>query len=237
LRPQAILPGADEWAYAICRFGFARLSSHDLDTAPPRELCRYSAPELLAGVVSPASDWWSLGVILLEKLTQGACFEGIRDQAFLMDVVANGGADIPAGLGEEARLLLRGLLAVDLNVRWGWEYRSLGGENRARRRRATRDDASRRHRAAAKPSGRLQIRARCGRAENWPGRAIRWRAQILTWRTSRQAGGVLGHSHGDVAAERDTHLTLELKILNGIAAVVAAADPGLLLQHPWRDLR
>jgi len=119
LRPNAIVPGPED-AWTICRFGFARLTSHDLDTASPHELSRYSAPELLVGAVSPASDWWSLGVILLEKLTQGACFEGVSDQAFLMDVVANG-AHIPAALGEEARLLLRGLLARDRNVRWQWE--------------------------------------------------------------------------------------------------------------------
>src|SRR5262249_38699314 len=82
LRPHAIVPGPED-AYTVCRFGFACLSYHDLDTATPHELSRYSAPELLVGAVSPASDWWSLGIILLEKLTQGACFDGVNDQAFL----------------------------------------------------------------------------------------------------------------------------------------------------------
>ncbi|MEQ1611437.1 MAG: AAA domain-containing protein [Hyphomicrobiaceae bacterium] len=120
LRPEAIIPGEEPSTFALCRFGCALLSSHDLDTATPHELTRYMAPEVLAGAVSPASDWWSVGIILLEKLTQGACFEGISDQAFLMNVVANG-ADIPAELDEVSRLLLRGLLVRDRTSRWKWE--------------------------------------------------------------------------------------------------------------------
>ena len=244
LRPQAILPGADECAYAICRFGFARLSSHDLDTAPPRELCRYSAPELLAGVVSPASDWWSLGVILLEKLTQGACFEGIRDQAFLMDVVANG-ADIPAGLGEEARLLLRGLLARDRNARWGWEdieAWARGEPRPAPEEGKPRDDAE----AGAIELGGKTFRTpskyalAAGRAENWPeARDQMARGAVLTWLEDFPTGEATCSAIRTVmrreGLDDDARLTLGLKILNRNMPLVHAGDlvtPGWLLQHP-----
>lgn len=120
LRPEAfLLAGDDPSAVAICRFGQARLSNRDLDTAVPSELTRYTAPECLAGAVTPAADWWSLGIVLLERLTKGVCFEGINDQAYLMSVVAHG-VELPAGIPEEFALLLRGLLFRDRAKRWQW---------------------------------------------------------------------------------------------------------------------
>jgi hypothetical protein len=113
LRPDAILIRHPNFLeITISRFGATRLSTHDLDTAPPFELSRYMAPEALAGAIASASDWWSLGIVILEKLTGGACFEGISDQAFLMHVVASG-AEIPTEFSDELRLLLRGLLTRD----------------------------------------------------------------------------------------------------------------------------
>ena len=37
-----------------------------------------------------ASDWWSLGIILLELVTDGACFAGVHDRAFLLHLVTRG---------------------------------------------------------------------------------------------------------------------------------------------------
>src|SRR5208337_3681468 len=120
IRPGTVLHSDAAGTFLLSGFGHARLSTHDLDAVPANELTRYTAPEMLAGAVSPASDWWSLGIVLLEKATGGACFEGINDQAFLLNVVANG-ADIPAGLNDDIRLLLRGLLARDRTARWAWD--------------------------------------------------------------------------------------------------------------------
>jgi primosomal replication protein N'' len=120
LRPDAILVNRLEpLRIAISGFGLARLSAHDLDLAALPELSRYLAPETLTGAVASASDWWSLGILLLEKLTRGACFAGISDQAYLMHVVANG-AEIPPDLDDDLRNLLRGLLARDRRQRWQW---------------------------------------------------------------------------------------------------------------------
>lgn len=120
LRPEAFLLGVDEpTAVALCRFGQARLSNRDLDTAVPSELTRYMAPECLAGAVTPAADWWSLGIILLERLTDGACFTGINDQAYLMSIVAHG-VELPSDIPEDFVVLLRGLLFRDRAKRWQW---------------------------------------------------------------------------------------------------------------------
>ncbi|WP_411751925.1 AAA domain-containing protein [Serratia sp. (in: enterobacteria)] len=103
----------------IIEFGSACLSEFDLDIVSPLEITRYSAPETLAGGVAAASDWWSLGIILLEQITQGRCFENIHPHAFLIQVLANG-VTLPESLEPQIRLLLRGLLTRDRHQRWQW---------------------------------------------------------------------------------------------------------------------
>lgn len=103
----------------VIEYGSACLSEFDLDIVTPLDISRYSAPETLAGGVSAASDWWSLGIILLEQLTQGRCFDHIQDNAFLIQIMTNG-VDLPEDLPANIQLLLRGLLCRDRFLRWQW---------------------------------------------------------------------------------------------------------------------
>lgn len=98
LRPGAILVRQREpLDLVIGGFGSARLSEYDLDVVSPLEITRYTAPEAVAGGVAAASDWWSLGMLILEQVTRGECFAGADDQTFLISVLTNG-APIPDGL-------------------------------------------------------------------------------------------------------------------------------------------
>lgn len=123
LRHRDIRPGTllvrnrDPLDLVIGGFGSARLSEADLDIVSPLEITRYTAPEAVAGGVAAASDWWSLGIVLLEQITKGACFEGINQHAFLIHVLADG-VPLPDDLPEDIDLLLRGLLARDRQQRW-----------------------------------------------------------------------------------------------------------------------
>ncbi|AHG20053.1 hypothetical protein Z042_10720 [Chania multitudinisentens RB-25] len=120
LRPSNLLIRTrDPLDLVIIEFGSACLSEFDLDIVSPLEITRYSAPETLAGGVAAASDWWSLGIILLEQITQGACFTNIHPHAFLIQVLANG-VTLPEHLDPHLRLLLRGLLTRDRHRRWQW---------------------------------------------------------------------------------------------------------------------
>ncbi|MEQ4922290.1 protein kinase domain-containing protein [Proteus hauseri] len=104
----------------VIEYGSACLSEFDLDIVSPLDISRYSAPETLAGGVSAASDWWSLGIILLEQLTHGECFNDIHDNAFLIQVMTNG-IELPDNLDADIQLLLRGLLCRDRLQRWQWK--------------------------------------------------------------------------------------------------------------------
>jgi primosomal replication protein N'' len=120
IRPGTLLVrNRDPIDLVIGGFGSARLSEFDLDIVSPLEITRYTAPEAVAGGVAAASDWWSLGIVLLEQITAGKCFEGIDQQAFLIHVLANG-VSIPADLPPDITLLLRGLLTRDRHQRWKW---------------------------------------------------------------------------------------------------------------------
>ena len=103
----------------ISGFGSARLSDFDLDIVAPLETSLYMAPEVIAGAVSPASDWWSLGMILLEQLTGGGIFAGIHERAFVIQVLSNG-ISIPDSLSPALQTLLKGLLTRDHRARWQW---------------------------------------------------------------------------------------------------------------------
>jgi len=118
LRPDAILLRTPEpLDLVITDFGSARLSDFDLEAVAPLQLTRYSAPEAIVGTVSAASDWWSLGMIVLEQATAGRCFQGVNEQAFRLHVVTRG-IDIPTELDADVRVLLRGLLVRDPHKRW-----------------------------------------------------------------------------------------------------------------------
>jgi primosomal replication protein N'' len=113
----------------VTDFGSARLSDFDLESIAALKVTRYSAPESIVGAVSAASDWWSLGMIMLEQATAGACFAGVNEKAFLIHMVTRG-VDLQTDLQPELRPLLRGLLARDPLKRWHWpQVRSwLAGE-------------------------------------------------------------------------------------------------------------
>lgn len=100
-------------------FSTATISEFDLQLTVSRQTTRYAAPETIAGTCSAASDWWSLGVMVLEMLTGGREFEGVHDRAFLLHLVTRG-LRVPADLPEEWQELLKGLLTRDPSLRWNW---------------------------------------------------------------------------------------------------------------------
>lgn len=80
----------------------------------------YWSPEAFTGVVGKESDYWSLGMMILEILTGKHPFSGL-DPNVIMFTLSTKGVAIPDDLSAEYVLLLKGLLTRDPKKRWGYE--------------------------------------------------------------------------------------------------------------------
>ncbi len=246
LRPGSLLVRSREpLDLVISGFGSSRLSEYDLDIVSPLETSRYMAPEAIAGGVAPASDWWSLGMILLEQLTDGACFEGVNANAFLIHVLANG-VPIPDDLDPHLHLLLRGLLARDRHQRWQWPQvedwlNGIAVDAPASSNNEQDDDegasitlGTRRFR---KPS---VFALAAAQADNWAQALDHLlRGVIVTWAehiglAPRLIAGLRQVAQHE-GIEDDFRLMLVLKLLNGEIPLIHRGEivtPGWLLEHP-----
>ncbi|MEI5997889.1 DUF4011 domain-containing protein [Paraburkholderia bengalensis] len=246
LRPGTLLVRSrDPIDLVISGFGSARLSDFDLDIVSPLETTRYMAPEAIAGGVAAASDWWSLGMILLEQLTQGACFEGVNPHAFLIHVLANG-VTLPDDLDPSLHLLLRGLLARDRHQRWQWPQVKAWLEGKevdapaANTAEADSEEGAsitlgtkRYHR----PTVFALAAAEC---DNWPEALDRLqRGVLVTWaETAGLSPKVLAGLRQVMqldGIDDDSRLMIALKLLNPEMPLILRGDivtPGWLLKNP-----
>ncbi len=250
LKPDAILiRQSDSLDLVITDFGTAQLSEYDLDVVSPLETTRYMAPEAIIGGVSPASDWWSLGMIVLELVTQGRCFEGVHEKAFLIHVIADG-APLPLDLPPDLDLLLRGLLARDRTERWQWDQVSAWqrGEPVAAPHRA---ETSSEPAGSGKQLGdtehfRLSHYAFAAATEtNWEqARHQLLRGELATWLEEQEATGEAVAAIRNITRRNglddDFRLGLALKVLAPNLPLTVRGNlvtPGWLLQNPLEGYR
>ena len=99
-------------------FGIASVSQATMHYTSAARTLRYAAPETGSNWVGPASDYWSLGMMLVEALTGRHPFEGMSD-AVMANWLVTKPIDLAAVTDERWRMLLRGLLARDPAARWG----------------------------------------------------------------------------------------------------------------------
>lgn len=77
----------------------------------------YSAPEAVNGIFSAASDWWSVGMVILESITGRHPLSHLPASQQHYAIVA-GHIPIPETLPERWQFLLRGMLTGDHTQRW-----------------------------------------------------------------------------------------------------------------------
>ncbi|MGP8541890.1 AAA domain-containing protein [Pseudomonas protegens] len=251
LRPATLLVRSREpLDLVISGFGSARLSEFDLDIVSPLETSRYMAPEAIAGGVAAASDWWSLGMILLEQLTQGECFAGINANAYLIHILANG-VLLPDDLDPRLELLLRGLLARDRHQRWQWPQVQawLQGESPSVPDSVASEEDAEEGASVALGSRRFRrpgpFALAAAEVEHWPQALDHLlRGVIVTWAEqaglpARQLAGLRQVAQHE-GLDDDTRLMLALKLLNPEMPLIQRGEivtPGWLLEHPLDGYR
>jgi serine/threonine protein kinase len=80
----------------------------------------YWAPEAFSRMVGRPSDWWGLGMIVLELLAGRHPFEGLTDSQIIRKLTI-GNVEVSNSIDPGWALLVKGLLTKDDGRRWGYE--------------------------------------------------------------------------------------------------------------------
>ena len=99
-------------------FGISSLADLSLHHTSANRTAGYSAPEALTGNVKFASDWWSVGVILLEMLSGKHPLSGVSETAINYQL-ATRGIVVDETVPLEWQPPVKGLLTRDPEQRWG----------------------------------------------------------------------------------------------------------------------
>jgi serine/threonine protein kinase len=102
---------------SLADFGTARLGGYQTILTGTIGTVAYSSPEAVTGMQSEASDYWSLGMVLIEALTGRQPLAGLDVKQQLYRV-AGGKIEIPEALSPRWKQLLTGLLTPDYTLRW-----------------------------------------------------------------------------------------------------------------------
>jgi WD40 repeat protein len=119
LKPSNIL--VRSWSpleLALTDFGLSRYLDHSTVFSNAGNTLAYTAPETFAGHVTPARDWWSLGMIVRELATGGPPFGDLSTEVVMLQL-ASRPIDCTQITDPRLRLLCRGLLTRDPGKRWG----------------------------------------------------------------------------------------------------------------------
>ncbi|RSM64702.1 hypothetical protein DMB66_18825 [Actinoplanes sp. ATCC 53533] len=104
---------------ALIDFGISLYVPADMPAADASGTVRYLPPEYISGrLVSPAFDWWSLGISVLELATGQPFLEGLDNLLVRVEITARP-VSTEAVVDPRLRLLCQGLLAQNLDDRWG----------------------------------------------------------------------------------------------------------------------
>ena len=121
LKPENILVRKTQpLSLALTDFGIASMSTATQHFTNVARTTRYAAPEVLTGVLDAKSDWWSLGMIVLEAASGRHPFDGLTEQV-MNHQLATRPIDVRGVYDDDLRLLCRGLLLRDPKRRFGSE--------------------------------------------------------------------------------------------------------------------
>lgn len=105
---------------ALTDFGISSVAEMSLHQTNMNRTVLYSSPESMSGVIAKATDYWSLGMILLEMAAGKNPFDGIDDKV-VMFTLATKNVPLAAELKSEFSAIIKGLLTRNPKKRWGHE--------------------------------------------------------------------------------------------------------------------
>ena len=106
LKPENVLIRAKSpLELALTDFGIASFSAATQHFTTAARTTKYAAPEVLTGVLDAKSDWWSLGMIVLEAASGRHPFEGLTEQV-MNHHLATRPIDVRGVYDDDLRLLL-----------------------------------------------------------------------------------------------------------------------------------
>lgn len=119
LKPENILlRKSSPLEIALTDFGASTLKMATQYFTSGARTVHYAAPEVLTGVLDEKSDWWSLGMILLEAITGRHPYAGLSEQVALHQL-ATQSVEVKEVFDDALRMLCRGLLLRNPKKRWG----------------------------------------------------------------------------------------------------------------------
>jgi tRNA A-37 threonylcarbamoyl transferase component Bud32 len=119
LKPENILLRAvDPLDLVLTDFGISSVIDATQRFTSTARTLPYASPESLSGVIDGKTDYWSLGIILLEA-SQGQHPFAQLSEAVILHHLTTRGIDLTGVRDSDLRKLLRGLLLRDPQQRWG----------------------------------------------------------------------------------------------------------------------
>lgn len=119
LKPENLLLRSREpLEVVLTDFGIASVQDATLRFTSAARTLTYAAPESLAGVLDAKADYWAMGMILLESALGEHPWAGLSE-AVVLHRLATRSVDLGRIRDERLRMLLRGLLLRDPQMRWG----------------------------------------------------------------------------------------------------------------------
>lgn len=120
LKPDNVLVRTGPNEMVLTDFGLSRNLDSSVRFTTAARTSAYAAPEAWAGHVSPARDWWSLGIMVLELVTGQRPFAGL-DERMIQVAVTTRPVPVDAITDPRLGLLCAGLLVADDKKRWNGE--------------------------------------------------------------------------------------------------------------------
>ena len=101
-------------------FGISSVAELSLHQTSMSRTVGYSAPEALSGTISKASDWWSVGMVMLELMSGRRAFEGMSEAQVNLHLISRD-VVVPGSIPVNWQRIIKGLLTRDYVKRWGVE--------------------------------------------------------------------------------------------------------------------